>query len=138
MLSIKLPTITETVALNGVPVDIHPLPLFFLENVSRAYPQPDKEEDPTGYGLWVRHWTALRIIEALGLSGEVAYMLDDSTTQEGRPNWDDSDCWPAYASACEDALSGAGFTTTHANAISKAIATLDGRHLDALEPVGNS
>ena len=149
MLSIKLPTITETVTLNGVPVEVQPLPLFFIENVQRAYPKPDKDTDPTAFGAWLRQWVAVRTIEALGLSGEVVYEAEpiDVDTSDpivrvtelvGRPGWSQSSEWPAYAEACEDALAGAGFTTAHVNAISAAVDKLELRQLEALEPVGNS
>ncbi len=129
MLSITLPTITETIALNGVPVDVRPLPLFFIENVQQAYPRPNKDTDPHAHAAWLRCWVAVRAIEAIGLSSEVA---------GGRPGWDRPDDWPRYAEACVDALGAAGFTTTHINAISDAVSRLDARQLEALKPVGNS
>ena len=94
MLSLKLPTISEKIALNGHIVEVYPLPLFFTDRLTLIYPMPSKENAPelTAYLL---RFTAIEMIEALGLPGEI---------EGGRPGWEDPDGWPIYGEACAAAL----------------------------------
>ena len=139
MLSLKLPTIQETVTLNGMEVPIYPLPLFFRARVQRIYRQPADGDGTIEDAVYWFRYTAIEIVEYLGLSGEIIYQTTaGGEVFTGRPAWGELMQWAAYAEACGLAVEQAGITGVHVDEIRTAAGRLDKRQIESLQSVGNS
>lgn len=127
MLSLQIPSLTETVHLSGVEVTVHQLPLFFLEQLPAAYPIPE-EKGPE---------RTTRLFKSAGI--EVVEALQQGEALGGRPDWGDGvEAWNAYADKCTAALKQANFTSSHYKVIQKAVKRLEERQMESLESVGNA